>query len=120
MNILFWIILIAIILEFIIDTILTILNIRSINTTPPNGLEDIYDSQEYKKSQEYTLTRSKFSLVVNLTQIIAMMIFWFSGGFNFVDQIIRTLEFNEIINGILFIFILSGLSMLLSLPFDLY
>ena len=49
-----------------------------------------------------------------------MMIIWISARFNFVDQIIRTLEFNEIINGILFIFILSGLSMLLSLPFDLY
>tara|TARA_Y100000996_G_scaffold406991_1_gene384053 strand:- start:1150 stop:2394 length:1245 start_codon:yes stop_codon:yes gene_type:complete len=120
MNILFWIILIAIILEFIIDTILTVLNIRSINTTPPNGLEDIYDSSEYKKSQEYTLTRSKFSLIINIVQIIAMLIFWFSGGFNFVDQIIRTLELNEIINGILFIFILSGLSMILNLPFDLY
>ena len=86
MNILFWIILIAIILEFIIDTILTVLNIRSINTTPPNGLEDIYDSSEYKKSQEYTLTRSKFSLVINIVQIIAMIIFWFSGGFNLFEH----------------------------------
>jgi STE24 endopeptidase len=120
MNILFWIILIAIIVEFIIDIILTILNIRSINTNPPNGLEDVYDFSEYKKSQEYTLTRSKFSLIVTIVQILAMLIFWFSGGFNFVDQMIRVMEWNEIANGILFIFILSGLSMALNLPFDLY
>tara|TARA_Y100000814_G_scaffold137965_1_gene99973 strand:- start:2764 stop:4008 length:1245 start_codon:yes stop_codon:yes gene_type:complete len=120
MNILFWIIFIAILLEFILGAIVTILNIRSINTTLPEGLDDIYDAKEYKKSQEYTLTRSKFSLVVSFAQIIAMMVFWFSGGFNLTDQIIRTLEFNEIINGILFMFTLSGLSMLLNLPFDLY
>lgn len=120
MNILFWIIFIAILLEFILGTIVTILNIRSINTTLPEGLDDIYDAKEYKKSQEYTLTRSKFSLVVSFAQIIAMIVFWFSGGFNLTDQIIRTLEFNEIINGILFMFTLSGLSMLLNLPFDLY
>ena len=120
MNILFWIILIAIILEFIIDIILTILNIRSISTNPPNALEDVYGFSEYKKSQEYTLTRSRFSLIVTTVQILAMLIFWFSGGFNFVDQMIRLMEWSEIANGILFIFILSGLSMVLNLPFDLY
>ncbi len=120
MNILFWIIFIAILFEFILGVIVTILNIRSLNTTLPEGINDIYDASDYKKSQEYTLTRSKFSLVINFAQITALMIFWFSGGFNFIDQIIRALEFHEIINGILFIFILSGLSMLLNLPFDLY
>ena len=62
MNIIFWIILIALVIDFAIGLVSTILNLRSLQTKPPDTLADIYDDTEYKTSQEYTLDQTKFGL----------------------------------------------------------
>ena len=120
MNVIFWIILIALILDFVIGFVSTILNLRSLKSTPPPGLEDVYETEKYSKSQEYTRVQSRFGLIVSSCKLALLLIFWFLGGFNYIDQAIRLMEWNEILNGIAFIGILGALSLIISIPFDLY
>jgi len=120
MNGIFWIILIALILDFTIQFFSTVLNIRSLKSNPPLGLEDVYEDEKYRKSQEYTRIQSHFGLIVNSFKIVLLLTFWFIGGFNYVDQAVRLMEWNEIGNGIAFIGIFAMLSMIFNIPLDLY
>ena len=120
MNIVFWIILIALIVDFTISFWSTILNLRSLKSTPPRGLDDVYESEAYRKSQEYTRARSRFGLFISSIKIILLLTFWFAGGFNYIDQVIRLMEWNEIWNGIAFVGILAVLRMMLNIPIGLY
>ena len=120
MNVIFWIILIALILDFVIGFVSTILNLRSLKSTPPPGLEDVYETEKYSKSQEYTRVQSLFGLIVSSFKIVILLTFWFIGGFNYIDQAVRLMEWNEIGNGIAFIGIFAMLSMIFNIPLDLY
>ena len=60
---LFYIIITIIIVNFIIDKILDALNAKRYGHPIPSELEDVYDEEEYKKSQSYKTTNYKFGLV---------------------------------------------------------
>ena len=120
MNGVFWIILTALLLDFVIGSLSTILNVRYLKANPPMGLEDLYDSQEYRKSQEYTRVQSIFGLTVSSFRLILLLTFWFIGGFNYIDQAIRLMGWNEIWSGVAFAGVLAMLLMVVSLPIDFY
>ena len=61
---LFYILIAIIIVSFIIDKILDILNTRHFDDKIPEELADVYDEQAYKKSQEYKKTTTKFSNLI--------------------------------------------------------
>lgn len=120
MNVIFWVILAAVLVDFIVGVLSTTLNIRKLNSSAPAGLEDVYEKDEYRKSQEYTRTQSRFGLIIGSTKLLALLIYWFVGGFNFIDQAIRGLGWNEVGTGLVFIVGLSAISFVISLPFSLY
>jgi STE24 endopeptidase len=120
MNFIFWVILTAVLVDSAVGTISTILNIRKLNSSAPTGLEDVYEINEYRKSQEYTRTQSQFGLIVGSFKLAALLIFWFVGGFNYIDQTIRGLALNDVWSGLLFMACLAAFSFTLSLPFSLY
>jgi len=93
---------------------------RSLKSNPPLGLEDVYEGEKYRTSQEYTRVQSHFGLIVNTFKIVFLLTFWFIGGFNYVDQAVRLMEWNEIWNGIAFIGIFVIFLMIINIPLDLY
>lgn len=120
MNGIFWVILIALILDFAVGLFSTILNVRSLKPIPPFELEDVYRSEEYRKSQEYTRVQSLFGLTASTFKLLLLLIFWLLGGFNYIDQTIRLMEWNEIWNGLAFIGILATFTVILNIPLSLY
>ena len=120
MNEIFWVILIALILDYAIGLLSTILNLRSLKSIPPSLLEDVYESEAYRKSQEYTRVQSIFGLIVGSFKLVALLTFWIVGGFNYVDQTVRLMGWSEIWNGMAFIGILAAFTVLLNIPLNLY
>ena len=120
MNGMFWVILAALILDFAIGLLSTILNVRSLKSIPPVELEDVYESEEYRKSQEYTRVQSLFGLIFSSFKLVLLLTFWFIGGFDYIDQAVRLMEWDEIWNGITFIGILAAFVVILNIPLDLY
>jgi len=110
----------AIVIDFAIGLISTTLNVRRLEAMAPGGLEDVYEIDEYRKSQEYTRTQSQFGLIVGSVKLGALLIFWLLGGFNYIDQVVRGIGWNEVGTGLVFIGCLTILSFMLSLPFNLY
>jgi STE24 endopeptidase len=95
-------------------------SIRKPVTKLPAELSDVADPETFSKSQQYTKERSKFSLIRGTFSVIVMIIFWFSGGFNWLDQWVRSYGWSTIPTGLVYIGILAIANLILALPFDLY
>ena len=120
MNPFLLIILIAVILEFIIDLIANLLNLKALKFEVPTALKGIYKPDEYRNSQQYTSTVTRFAFVTSSFKLVLLLAFWFGGGFNYLDQVIRSWGFVPIANGLLYIGILLLAYSLITLPFSIY
>ena len=78
---LFYILISILIISFIIDKILDTLNEKHFNDEIPDKLKDVYDEEEYKKSQEYKKTKAKFSNITSFFSTILTLVFFFIDGF---------------------------------------
>lgn len=114
------IVLVTLFFEFILNLGADFLNLKCLATALPQEMAGVYDPAAYRKSQEYTRVTTRFGWVVSIFMLVLTLIFWFSGGFNVVDQWLRGLHFNLLFTGVLYIGLLSLLQSLVSLPFSLY
>ena len=117
---LFYIIISILVVNFVIDKILDLLNARRFQDSVPAELEDVYDRSEYKKSQLYKQEKYRFSRLVGTISIVATLLFFFFDGFAFVDGIARNFSQNNIIIAIIFFGIIMLASDLLGTPFTYY
>jgi len=120
MNIYAIIILVAIVVDFVLEIISNRLNLKSLTKELPDEFEGVYDEDTYAKSQEYTRTRTKFGFITGTFNLLLLLGFWFSGGFNWLDQWARSFEFGVIGTGLIFIGVLVIGMSIISLPFTLY
>jgi STE24 endopeptidase len=90
MNPFFVIILIAIILEFVISLVADLLNLKALKLEVPAAVKGIYKPDEYRNSQQYTRIITRFAFVTSSFRLALLLAFWFGGGFNYLDQVIRS------------------------------
>ena len=114
------IILSTIILSFILDAVADYLNIKNLKTELPEEFKDTFDSETYTKSQNYLKVRTKFGYVSTIFSLVVMLLFWFCGGFPYLNNIINQVSDSSIIKGIIFIGVLIVANSIISLPFSIY
>ena len=120
MNPFFLIILVALALDFVLRLIASLLNLRALKLELPPTLEGVYNPEDYRNSQEYTRESTRFDLTASTFQLLLLLSFWFAGGFNYLDQIVRAWGVVPIVSGLLYIGILLVAYSLLTLPFSVY
>ncbi|MFC1874518.1 M48 family metallopeptidase [Chloroflexota bacterium] len=120
MNIFSYIILTALFLKFLLSIIADALNLKALKCELPPDLEGVYKVDEYQKSQEYMRSQTRFGFVADSFGLLIILVFWFTGGFDFLDYIVRSWGFGPIINGLCYIGILLIAYELLTLPFSVY
>lgn len=120
MNLYAVIILSTILLERVLDSIGDLLNLRNLNGRLPAEFRGTIDRKAYQKSQAYTRTLMRFGFLAAGFDLTVVLLFWFLGGFNTLDQWIRGGSFHPIVTGLLYIGLLMLLRFILSLPFDVY
>ena len=105
---------------YLLDSIAKILNLRSSKTQIPSEFADVYDEVRYRRSQQYTIANTRFELVQATCSLISLLIFWFSGGFEFLDQWVRQFGLSNTVAGLLYVSILCIAREAISLPFEVY
>jgi len=120
MNVFSIIILVALILEFTLELVGNQLNLSVLKLELPPTLEGLYKAEDYRKSQEYIRATTRFGLIGNSFTLIILLAFWFSGGFNWFDQVVRAWNFIPLISGMVYIGILFFAYSFLKLPFSIY
>ncbi len=114
------IILAALLLEFILSLVADLLNLKRLGTQLPQEFADLYDPERYRLSQKYERVKTRFGLLESSVNLILLLLFWFLGGFNRLQQAVADLQFDMIVSGLLFLGAAAAASALVSLPFDLY
>lgn len=117
---LFYIIIGIIILNFIIDKILNSLNAKHFNDKLPPELQDVYDEDEYKKSQNYKATNHQFSNITSTFSLIVTLAFFYFDGFEYVDNIARSYSENSMVIALIFFGIIMLASDIITIPFAYY
>ncbi len=110
----------AIVGYFLLDTLAKLLNLRSLQKEVPDEFLDVYDATRYRRSQEYTKTNTLFDLVVATIGLAAFLCFWFLGGFEVLDQYIRTFHLSPELHGLLYLGSLCVAREALMLPFAVF
>ena len=117
---LFYILITILILSFIIDKVLDTINAKHYNDPIPEELSDVYDKEEYEKSQLYKKENDRFGNITSFISLIATLIFFFLDGFAFVDHWARTFTENNILVALIFFGSIMFASDILSTPFSYY
>jgi len=120
MNLYGIIILSALLLDFLLSLIADLLNLRSLQPQVPAEFQGVYDESKYQNSQNYTHVNTRFRLLVSAVDLLLLLIFWFCGGFNWLNHQVEALHLSLIWSGLLYIGFLILAKSLLSLPFDIY
>ncbi len=120
MNIFSIIIVIALLADYVIGLLVDFLNLRTLTQPLPTEFEGVVTPEAYAKSQAYTRTRTLFGLIAETFNLACVAIFWFSGGFNWLDTLVRQLHLSAVWTGDIYIGALLTARGILSLPFNIY
>ncbi|MDD2463997.1 MAG: M48 family metallopeptidase [Desulfobulbus sp.] len=113
-------ILFVLLLGYLLELAVALLNLRSLSPVLPEEFAGVYDAQKYARSQEYTRATTRFSLVQSSVSLVLTLWFILAGGFNYIDLAARSLGWGSIATGLVFTALLGLLSAIVNLPFSLY
>ena len=119
-NTLFLIIISILILQFSIESVLNYLNAKRFSDPIPDELDDVFNKEEYLKSQSYKKTNYRYGLFSSTFSLVLVLAFLIFGGFEWVDQIAISYSDNPIIRALIFFGIIVLGSDLLTTPFTIY
>ena len=119
-NLYYYIIVIAIIIEYLFSSISSILDIKNITPTIPSDFKKAYDQEKYILSQDYLKARTRFGLFSSTFSLILIMIVIHSDIFGLLDQFVRGQSDSYILQGLFFIGIIYFFQDIVSLPFSIY
>ncbi|GAB1452238.1 M48 family metallopeptidase [Draconibacterium sp.] len=119
-EILFWIIIGIIALDFLFEKYLDYLNTKTMSDVLPDEVKGIYDEEKYKKQQAYQRENNRFGLFsssFSFALTLAMFLFF---GFAFVDSLAWGVTANAILAALFFFGLIMFASDILSIPFSIY
>ena len=119
-NLYYLIIVTAIIIEYLLTSISSVLDIKNITPIIPLDFKKAYDGEKYVRSQEYLKARTRFGLFSSTFSLGLILIVIHSDVFGYLDQYVRLQTENYILQGLLFIGIIYFFQDIISLPFSLY
>lgn len=119
-SLVFYCILFILIGEFILATVMNYLNAKRFKDPIPKDLSDVYNTEEYAKSQDYKLTNYKFGIFTSIFSLTLILLFLFFGGFAWVDNLAQSQSENIIIQALIFFGIIMIGSDILNIPFSYY
>ena len=114
------IVLAALIAEYVLSVVTSLLNTRAMSPQVPAEFRSVYNEETYRQSQVYTRARTRFGLAQGTASLTILLLFWQIGGFEWLDQTTRSFALGSVPTGLLFVGMLVAGSTLLSLPFKIY
>ncbi len=116
----FLFIIVFVLFGFVLDRILTYLNVKNWSENVPAEMKDVYDAEKYAKAGRYEKERTRFGLISSLFSLILILLMLFLDGFAWLDVEVRSVTVNPYFLPMLYFGILFFASDILSLPFSIY
>ena len=119
-NLYYLIIVTAIIVEYLLSSVSSFLDIKNITPIIPQDFKKAYDEKKYVRSQEYLKARTRFGLFSSTFSLCLILIVIHSDIFGVLDQYVRIQTENYILQGLMFVGLIYIFQDIISLPFSLY
>lgn len=115
-----YLILAIVTVTYLFDQVLEYLNLKHQRTEIPSEVRAFYDSDKYVRSLAYHRDQTNFGFITSGFGFVLSMIMLITGGFGWVDGLLRTVVDNEIVLALVFFGTIFLASDILSLPFQWY
>ena len=119
-QIYYYIIIGALLVEYLLSTISSILNMNSISENVPDGFEDYYDEEKYAKSQAYLKDKTQLGLLSSTFSLFLTLAVIYMGLFGVLDEFVRLNSTHPIVSGLIFFGVLFIINDILNMPFSIY
>lgn len=119
-KLIFLLIVLFVIGEYLFSTILQILNIRYKGKTTPEEIRKIYEEERYRKSMAYEREKTRLGILSKSVSTLLILILLFSGGFGALDGYLRNITEDPLWLPLLYFAVLYAANSLISFPFSLY
>ena len=119
-QILFYIVIAIVIFNYVLGRILEYLNSTRYNDSLPEEIKDVYNEEQYKKSQKYKYVNYRFSIITSTFSVLVILAMFIFKGFAFVDNIARDYTSHPILLALIFFGIIMLASDLIHTPFSVY
>jgi len=93
----FTIILLIVVVDYAINTLIDILNLKKSNAKLPDDLKGIYDEAKYKKAIKYQRTNTRFGLLSGFFSVLIMFLVLYFGILGELDSWMR-IRFDSVIS----------------------
>lgn len=119
-NALFWIILVANVGMYLLDTVANRLNLRALKPELPREFEGIYDREAYRRFLDYTAVTARFERVEATWDLALLLGFWLLGGYDWLNRVLLGVHMGYIATGLMYLGALYCGQWLLGLPLQIY
>lgn len=119
-EIIFFIIVVFLCLDFVLERILESLNSKHMSPVLPDSLKGIYEEKEYSRFQSYKRENGRLDSWSSGVGFVVMIVFLVAGGFGWYNSWVVSLTDSVVWQTILFVVGLSVVSSVLDIPFDYY
>lgn len=120
MNTIAAVVLIFLVFEFALRLIADGLNLKAFRNEVPEAFRDSYKPERYGTAQAYLRARTRLGWCSGAFLLAATLVFWFDGGFGWVDHRVRALGLGPVPAGLVYVGAIAMLRGILSLPFRIY
>lgn len=103
-----------------LDFFITLLNLKAFATRVPPEFSDLIDDEQLEISRDYHRARSVLDIAESIFMLILFFVFWWLGGFGWLDEKVRSLGQGPILSGLIYVSTLYLALQLISLPISWY
>lgn len=119
-NLLAILLIIALFILWKLDLVATILTLKNLKADLPKEFRGIWDDEKYQRSQAYEKAQAQYGITSSISSLAVLLVFWFFGGFGWLESIVTRWDLGEITTGLCFIGLTYLGTWATSLPFDIY
>lgn len=116
----YYIIIGALLIDYLLSTVSGILNMNSITEDVPIEFQEYYDKDKYAKSQSYLREKTRFGIFSGTFSLVITLVVIHTGAFGLLDNIVRSYSEHFIVNGLMFFGILFIINDIINIPFSIY
>lgn len=97
-----------------------ILDLRQFTRGIPAELAHRIDASTFARARDYAVASARQEVVSDTISLIVLFIFWWSGGFGWLDATVASWGVSPVVHGTAFVALFLGAQSILSLPFDVW
>ena len=120
MHIYFYLVLGLIVLMFVFELVVSVLNYRYKNQPIPDNVQGLYDDEKYQKWLSYSMANFKFGLVSNTVSTFIMLLLLVFGVFGSIESFANNLTSSTLLQTLLFLFSYFFITFIIGIPFSYY